>query len=82
MKRFVNQYVVARQTKIIESGGVDDFGSDEDVKMLNFSMKYPSFYDAYSKGEFNLEKYSKPESETKLTEAEKKEIEYLLNIKQ
>lgn len=51
MKRFINQYEVARQMMIIE--GNDQYNSDNDsmVRFLIFAMRYPTLADQLKKGE-------------------------------
>ncbi len=79
MKRFVNQYVVARQTRIIETGGKDDYGDNEkDIKHLIFAMKYPSYHESLKRGETKAEDFKDGSKHKELNTFERDEIIDLL----
>ena len=87
MKRFVNQYLVARQTRIIEKGGEDKFES-YDVKRLLFEMSYPSLNAQLESGALSVEDFmeqddAKMKSEIKsLTQKQLEGIRKLLTKKE
>jgi hypothetical protein len=75
MKRFINQYEVARQMMIIE-GNEQLQEEDSMVHFLIFTMRYPSLADKLKKGEIRIEDIA---SNSTLTQKDKKDIQELLN---
>ncbi|RJE72439.1 P-loop NTPase fold protein [Reichenbachiella sp. MSK19-1] len=69
MKRFINQYEVARKTLIVE-GKEEKYAKDEQsdklVKYLIFSISYPSIADRLKKGEITKEDILDAKKESKV----------------
>ncbi|MCP4459794.1 MAG: hypothetical protein GY816_17485 [Cytophagales bacterium] len=83
MKRFINQYVVMRQTMVVE-GTIETYREDDRaVKFLIFSMRFPSLANQLKQGELTKQKIfnsptKKSEESLNLTKQDIADIKELL----